>query len=141
VVRGCCRKIINEPWIERGPYSVGGRTRAIMYDPNDATGKRVFAGGVSGGLWVNQDPSVSTNEWQPLSTFWANTSVVCITYDPNNPQVFYVGTGESSTTDVVGSGIWKTTDGGATWTQIFTIPVTYSSNGVRNGNFISMISK
>ncbi|RTZ49949.1 hypothetical protein EJ377_07420 [Chryseobacterium arthrosphaerae] len=32
-------KIINEPWIERGPYSVGGRTRAIMYDPNDATGK------------------------------------------------------------------------------------------------------
>ncbi len=106
-----------------------------MYDPNDATGKRVFAGGVSGGLWVNQDPSVSTNEWQPLSTFWANTSVVCITSDPNNPQVFYVGTGESSTTDVVGSGIWKTTDGGATWTQIFTIPVTYSSNGVRNGNF------
>jgi hypothetical protein len=47
-------KIINEPWIERGPYSIGGRTRAIMYDPNDATGKRVFAGGVSGGLWVNR---------------------------------------------------------------------------------------
>jgi len=128
-------KIINEPWIERGPYSVGGRTRAIMYDPNDATGKRVFAGSVSGGLWVNQDPSVSANEWQPLSTFWANTSISCIAYDPNNPQVFYVGTGESSTTDAVGSGIWKSTDGGATWTQIFTIPVTYSSTGVRNGNF------
>ncbi|SDJ54871.1 T9SS type A sorting domain-containing protein [Chryseobacterium jejuense] len=128
-------KIINEPWIERGPYNVGGRTRAIMYDPNDPTGKRVFAGGVSGGLWVNQDPSVSTNEWQPLSTFWANTSVVCITYDPTNPQTFYIGTGESSTSDVVGSGIWKTTDGGATWTQIFTVPVTYASNGVRNGNF------
>ncbi|PKF74577.1 T9SS type A sorting domain-containing protein [Chryseobacterium sp. PMSZPI] len=128
-------KIVNEPWVERGPYSVGGRTRAIMYDPNDATGKRVFAGGVSGGLWVNQDPSVATNEWMPLSTFWANTSVSCITYDPNNPQTFYVGTGEAPTTDAIGSGIWKTTDGGTTWTQIFTIPVTYSSNGVRNGNF------
>lgn len=128
-------KIINEPWIERGPYSIGGRTRAIMYDPNDATGKRVFAGGVSGGLWVNQDPSVSTNEWTPLSTFWANTSIACIAYDPNNPQIFYVGTGEAPTADAVGSGIWKTTDGGATWTQIFTIPVTYSSSGVRNGNF------
>ena len=127
-------KIINEPWIERGPYDVGGRTRAIMYDPNDTTGKRVFAGGISGGLWVNQDPSISTNEWQPLSTFWANTSVSCITYDPNNPQVFYVGTGETETGDAKGSGIWKSTDGGATWTQIFTIPVTYS-NGIGNGNF------
>ncbi|MET3538447.1 T9SS type A sorting domain-containing protein [Chryseobacterium limigenitum] len=128
-------KIVNEPWIERGPYSVGGRTRAIMFDPNDPAGKRVFAGGVSGGLWVNQDPSISTNEWTPLSTFWANTSVVCITYDPNNPQVIYVGTGESATADAVGSGIWKSADGGTTWTQIFTIPVTYSSSGIRNGNF------
>ena len=127
-------KIVNEPWVERGPYSVGGRTRAIMFDPNDPAGKRVFAGGVSGGLWVNQDPSVSTNEWMPLSTFWANTSVVCITYDPNNPQVIYVGTGESATGDAIGSGIWKSADGGTTWTQIFTIPATYT-NGIRNGNF------
>ena len=127
-------KIVNEPWIERGPYSVGGRTRAIMYDPNDPTGKRVFAGGVSGGLWVNQDPSVSTNQWTPLSTFWANTSISCIAYDPNNPQVIYVGTGESSTSDAIGSGIWKSTNGGTTWTQIFTINPTYNGN-VRSGNF------
>lgn len=127
-------KSFNQPWIERGPYSVGGRTRAIMFDPNDPTGKRVFAGSVSGGLWVNQDPSVSTNEWTPLSTFWANTSISSITYDPNNPQVFYAGTGEASTSDAIGSGIWKSTNGGTTWTQIFTIPVTYV-NGVRSGNF------
>ncbi|KAA0127360.1 T9SS type A sorting domain-containing protein [Chryseobacterium sp. SN22] len=127
-------KIINEPWIERGPYSVGGRTRAIMYDPNDPAGKRVFAGGVSGGLWVNQDPSVSTNEWTPLSTFWANTSISSIAYDPNNPQIIYVGTGESSTSDAIGSGIWKSTNGGNTWTQIFTITPTYSGS-IRNGNF------
>lgn len=127
-------KIVNEPWIERGPYSVGGRTRAIMYDPNDPTGKRVFAGGVSGGLWVNQDPSISTNEWTPISTFWANTSISCIAYDPNNTQVIYVGTGESSTSDAIGSGIWKSSDGGTTWSQIFTITSTYNGN-VRSGNF------
>ncbi|GAA4149680.1 hypothetical protein GCM10022217_01930 [Chryseobacterium ginsenosidimutans] len=127
-------KIVNEPWIERGPYSVGGRTRAIMFDPNDPTGKRVFAGGVSGGLWVNQDPSVSTNEWTPLSTFWANTSIACMAFDPNNPQILYVGTGESSTSDAIGSGIWKSTNGGSTWTQIFTIPPTYSGT-TRSGNF------
>ena len=36
---------IDNPWIERGPNNVGGRTRAILFDPNDATNKRVFAGG------------------------------------------------------------------------------------------------
>jgi len=127
-------KLTNEPWVERGPYSVGGRTRAVMYDPNDPTGKRVFAGGISGGLWINQDPSVSTNEWSPLSTFWANTSVSSIAYDPNNPQIIYVGTGESSTADAIGSGIWKSTNGGSTWTQIFTITPTYSGT-IRSGNF------
>lgn len=38
-------------WTERGPLDVGGRTRAIMIDPNDATGQTIWAGSVSGGLW------------------------------------------------------------------------------------------
>ncbi len=126
-------KFNQDPWLERGPYNVGGRTLALMYDPNDATGKRVFAGGASGGLWVNQDPSVATNQWTPISDFWANMSISCITSDPNNPQTFYVGTGEVETGDASGAGIWKSTDGGTTWTQIFTIPATYT--GIyRNGN-------
>ena len=47
-------------WEERGPNNVGGRTRAIMFDPNDnANGyKKVWAGGVSGGLWYNNDITV-----------------------------------------------------------------------------------
>lgn len=121
-------------WIERGPYKVGGRTRAIMFDPNDATGKRVFAGGVSGGLWVNDDITDVSSEWTPLSNFWENTSVVSMAYDPNNTQVFYVGTGESCTGSNIGSGIWRTQDGGQTWENIFTTPITYSY-GVQNGIF------
>ncbi len=38
-------------WQERGPLDVGGRTRAIMIDPNDPTGQTIWAGAVSGGLW------------------------------------------------------------------------------------------
>ncbi len=128
------KTIINQPWMERGPYNVGGRTRAIMFDPNDASGKRVFAGAISGGLWVNQDITNPASEWQPLSQFWSNTSVSSITYDPNNTQTFYVGTGECETADAIGSGIWKSTDGGTNWTNIFTVPVTYNGN-VRMGNF------
>jgi len=38
-------------WEERGPQNVGGRTRTMLFDPNDPTGKRLWAGSVSGGLW------------------------------------------------------------------------------------------
>ncbi|MDY3350380.1 T9SS type A sorting domain-containing protein [Riemerella anatipestifer] len=124
----------NKLWTERGPYEVGGRTRAIMFDPNDATGKKVFAGGVSGGLWVNNDITDPNSEWTPVNDFWENTSVVCMAFDPNDTHTFYVGTGESCTYDNVGSGIWKTTDGGQTWTNIFTKPVSYLED-VRRGNF------
>lgn len=41
----------NITWIERGPNNVGGRTRTIMVDPNDITGKTIWAGSVAGGLW------------------------------------------------------------------------------------------
>lgn len=39
-------------WTERGPNNVGGRTRALMFDPNDATHKKVWAAGVGGGALV-----------------------------------------------------------------------------------------
>lgn len=132
---GSNAKAVNSVWIERGPYNVGGRTRAIMFDPNDTNGKRVFAGGISGGLWKNEDITLAASEWMPINDFLANTSISCITADPNNPQVFYAGTGESMTSDAIGAGVWKTTNGGATWTQIFNPAVTYTSNGRRNGIF------
>lgn len=42
-------------WEERGPSNIGGRTRTLLIDPNDASGKKVWAGSVSGGLWVAND--------------------------------------------------------------------------------------
>ena len=54
---------IDNQWIERGPNNVGGRTRMVMFDPNDMTHKRVFAGGVSGGLWVNDDITDENSSW------------------------------------------------------------------------------
>ena len=40
-------------WIQRGPINVGGRTKAMMFDPNDSTNETVFSGGISGGLFKN----------------------------------------------------------------------------------------
>ncbi|MFN8347354.1 MAG: hypothetical protein U0X91_20285 [Spirosomataceae bacterium] len=107
-------------WVERGPNNVGGRTRALMFDPNDPTHKKVWAGGVTGGLWYNNDITNGSSSWQKVNDFWDNISISCIVSDPSDPQVFYVGTGEYNlvSTPTYGSGIWKTTDGGATWQKL-----------------------
>jgi hypothetical protein len=106
-------------WIERGPNNVGGRTRAIMYDPNDTTNETVFAGGVSGGLWKNTNISNSDSKWTRVD-IPENLTVSALTFDPNNKNVFYLGTGESYTGgDFTGDGIWKSSDKGATWTKVF----------------------
>jgi photosystem II stability/assembly factor-like uncharacterized protein/methionine-rich copper-binding protein CopC len=104
-------------WQERGPDNVGGRTRAIMFDPNDLTRRKVWAGGVTGGLWFNNDITLNTSGWVKVDDFWANLGVTSIAFAPNNTQTFYVGTGESPTF-FRGGGIWKTTNGGNTWTQL-----------------------
>ncbi|MBN2776962.1 MAG: T9SS type A sorting domain-containing protein [Bacteroidales bacterium] len=107
-------------WTERGPNNVGGRTRALMFDPNDVTNKKVWAGGVGGGLWYNNDITNAASTWQRVDDFWSNIAITCIAYDPTNTQVFYVGTGEGfyNADAIYGGGIWKTSDGGATWAQL-----------------------
>ncbi len=102
--------------------NMGGRTRMIMFDPNDATHKKVWAGGVTGGLWYNNDITSSSSSWVPVGDFWSNLAISCMAYDPNNTQTMYIGTGEAQTARIiyrkssgVGAGIFKTTDGGETW--------------------------
>ncbi|GGG34664.1 PA domain-containing protein [Bizionia arctica] len=113
---------LNNGWIERGPNNVGGRTRAVMFDPNDTSDNTVFAGGVSGGLWKNTNISSASSVWERVD-IPENLAVSSITYDPINTNTFYVGTGESYVghTDgsVNGDGVWKSTDGGDTWINIF----------------------
>ena len=109
-------------WVNRGPDNVGGRTRAMMFDPNDTDDNTVFAGSVSGGLWKNSDISNANSTWERVN-IPENLAVSAITFDPNDKNTFYVGTGESYVghTDgaVNGDGVWKSTDGGTTWNNVF----------------------
>ncbi|MDV7185767.1 PA domain-containing protein [Lutibacter sp. TH_r2] len=106
-------------WVERGPNNVGGRTRALLFDPNDPTDETVFAGGVSGGLWKNTNISNENSTWVRVGID-ENLTVSSIAVDPNDSNTFYVGTGESYVGgDVNGNGLWKSSDAGATWTNVF----------------------
>ncbi len=107
-------------WEERGPSNVGGRTRTMLFDANDATGRTVFAGSVGGGLWKTTDITAGTPNWTTIDDFWANIAVTAIAQDPNSPNTIYVGTGEGwyNADAIRGNGIWKSTDGGNNFTQL-----------------------
>jgi photosystem II stability/assembly factor-like uncharacterized protein len=106
-------------WVERGPNNVGGRTRALLFDPNDPTNKRVFAGGVSGGLWVNDDITAENSSWEQVSEVPGNMNISCIAVDPRDANIWYLGTGEQYTAgSAVGNGVYKTTNGGLTWNNL-----------------------
>ena len=108
-------------WISRGPYNIGGRTKGLMFDPNDENDETVFSGGVSGGLFKNTNISNPDSEWEHITYgIPENIPVSSIVYDPNDLNTFYVGTGESYTgAEALGNGLWKSTDAGQTWTNVF----------------------
>jgi chitodextrinase len=109
-------------WDERGPNDIGGRTRVMLFDPNDASANIVFAGGVSGGLWKNTNITNSNSQWSRVQNVPGNLAVTSITVDPRNSNRWYVGTGEQYTAgDVVGNGVYVTNDGGNSWNAL-TIP-------------------
>ena len=105
--------------------NMGGRTRMMMFDPNDATNNKVWTGGVTGGLWYTNDITDVASQWVVVDDFWSNLSISSMAYDPNSTQTFYVGTGEAETATVtyressgLGTGIFKSTDAGATWSLL-----------------------
>ena len=124
------RRMTEVDWEERGPNNIGGRTRALMLDPND--GNKLWAAGVSGGLWYNNNITSESVNWTLVDATWSSLAVSSITYDPNDTNTMYVGTGERmgnyssggsnwySPGVSRGLGLWKTTDGGTTWNNLTT---------------------
>jgi PKD repeat protein len=107
-------------WVERGPTNVGGRTRAILIDPNDVTGNTVFVGSVGGGLFKCTNAGSASPTWTPVNDFLGNLAITSIVADPSNPLVMYFSTGEGyGNSDATrGLGIFKSVDGGANWAQL-----------------------
>ena len=107
-------------WQERGPWNVGGRTRAILIDAADNTNNTIFAGGVAGGLWRTTNFMDESPVWVPINDLFENLAITCIVQDTANTNILYFGTGEGwfNGDAVRGLGIWKSIDGGISWSQL-----------------------
>jgi photosystem II stability/assembly factor-like uncharacterized protein len=102
-------------WTWLGPGNIGGRVRSILVHPTSTN--IMWCGGVDGGVWKTTN---SGTAWFPLNDFMANLAIACLAMDPTNPNVIYAGTGEGEYNfdAIQGAGIFKTSDGGNTWTQL-----------------------
>ena len=91
-----------------------------MWDPNDSNNEKLWAAGVAGGIWFNNDITDINSSWQNVDDFMANLAITTLAYDPTNTQIFYAGTGEGffNGDAVRGAGIFKSTDGGSSWALI-----------------------
>jgi len=101
-------------WRMVGPFR-GGRVLAVTGIPGDPY--TFYFGGVAGGVWRTVNGGIS---WTALTDKDPISSVGAIAVADSNPNVIYVGTGESCIRGNIsyGNGMYKSTDGGKTWTHI-----------------------
>ncbi len=107
-------------WEERGPNNIGGRCRALVIDKRDATGNTVIAGSVGGGIFRTTNFNTGLPNWASVNDLLPNLAVTAIIQDAAHPDTLFAGTGEGwGNIDAIrGGGIYKSTNGGVSWTLI-----------------------
>lgn len=113
-------------WRNIGPLR-GGRVRAVCGVPSQPN--VFYMAQVNGGVWKTTDFG---RTWIPIFDDQPTGSIGSIAVAPSNPNIIYVGSGEGlQRPDLsVGDGIYKSTDGGQTWSHL----------GLRNGQQIAKVA-
>ncbi len=98
-----------------GGLSHDGRVNAMAVDPTNS--RIAYCGAAMGGVWKTTNKGAT---WVPLTDHVVSLAMGALAIDPINPQIIYAGTGELSPNvdSYFGSGMIKSTDGGASWRGI-----------------------
>ncbi|MEL6822093.1 MAG: glycosyl hydrolase, partial [Calditrichota bacterium] len=109
-----------------GPAFMSGRIADIAIHPDDDNVWYVAVG--SGGVWLTRNAGTT---WKPIFDKQASYSIGCVTIDPQNPHIIWVGSGENVGGRHVGygDGIYRSSDGGSSWKNM----------GLKNSEHISEI--
>lgn len=99
-------------WRAIGPALTSGRISDIAVNPNNYS--EYYVASSAGGVWKTTNSGVTYN---PIFDYQGSFSIGCVTIDPSNPNIVWVGTGENNNQRSVnyGDGIYKSEDGGASW--------------------------
>jgi photosystem II stability/assembly factor-like uncharacterized protein len=128
-------------WRFVGPVR-GGRVVAVAGDPVNPL--VFYFGSAHGGVWKTVDAGIT---WKNVSDGYFNVAPIgAIGVSRSNPQVIYVGTGEGIPRQHIspGDGVYKSTDGGATWTNVGLVDTRHISDLVinpRNPDFVYVAAK
>lgn len=97
-----------------GPAGMSGRVTAIDVDKKNNI---IYIGTASGGVWKSDNNGIS---WKPIFDEQISQAIGAVKINPKNPLEIWVGTGEGNPRNShnAGVGIFKTIDGGKTWTRM-----------------------
>ncbi|MEK9135756.1 MAG: glycosyl hydrolase, partial [Bacteroidota bacterium] len=98
-----------------GPALTSGRVVDFAVNPNDRS--QYYVASASGGVWKTIN---SGTTWEPVFDNEGSYSIGCITMDPHNPSVLWVGSGENNSQRSVsyGDGVYRSEDGGKSWENV-----------------------
>jgi photosystem II stability/assembly factor-like uncharacterized protein len=101
-------------WRNIGPFR-GGRVNGVTGVPGQPN--TFYFGSVGGGVWKTTNAG---RTWLPIFDSQPVASIGAVSVAPSNPDIVYVGTGESDMRSQIsyGNGMYKSTDAGKTWTHL-----------------------
>jgi photosystem II stability/assembly factor-like uncharacterized protein len=99
--------------------SVSGRISCVAIDPKKPS--HILVGSAAGGIWETKDDGGS---WRAAASVAGEfpMAIGAIAFVPGQSRIVYAGTGEGNWLSDYGVGLWKSEDGGATWSEIATSP-------------------
>jgi len=102
-------------WRSIGPAFTSGRIADLSVNPNNHS--EYYVAVASGHIWKTTNNGTT---WNPIFENYGAYSIGCLMMDPNNTNVLWAGTGENNHQRALGygNGVYKTEDGGASWTNM-----------------------